>query len=164
MRNGGAACTAANRFYVERTVADEFTRRLASAIAQVRIGAGTGPASARADDRAAPGRRGSRRSSRTPSRAARAWSSPAGRSRGGGHFFAPVVLCDVPDDARVMREEIFGPVVAIAAFDSEDEVLALANSATPAWLHMCTRTDLARAMRLGGGDRGRHGRRSTGAA
>ena len=68
---------------------------------------------------------------------------------GDGHFFAPVVLADVPDDARVMREEIFGPVVAIAAFDSEDEALALANDHDAGLAAYLFTTDLARAMRLG---------------
>ena len=68
---------------------------------------------------------------------------------GDGHFFAPVVLCDVPLDARVMREEIFGPVVAIAAFDDEDEALALANDHAAGLAAYLFTSDLERAMRLG---------------
>jgi succinate-semialdehyde dehydrogenase/glutarate-semialdehyde dehydrogenase len=69
---------------------------------------------------------------------------------GDGNFFAPVVLADVPPAARVMREEIFGPVVAIAPFDDEDEALRLANdhdAGLAAYLFTC---DAARAMRVGG--------------
>ena len=69
---------------------------------------------------------------------------------GDGHFFAPVVLADVPPDARVMREEIFGPIVAIAAFDAEDEALALANDHDAGLAAYLFTSDLERAMRLGG--------------
>lgn len=74
---------------------------------------------------------------------------PGGLAAGDGHFFASVVLCDVPHEARVAREEIFGPIVAIAAFDTEDEALSLANdhdAGLAAYLHT---SDLERAMRLG---------------
>jgi succinate-semialdehyde dehydrogenase/glutarate-semialdehyde dehydrogenase len=68
---------------------------------------------------------------------------------GDGHFFAPVVLYDVPDDARVMREEIFGPIAPIAVFGDDDEVIARANNCgqgLAAYLFTC---DLERAMRMG---------------
>ena len=68
---------------------------------------------------------------------------------GPGHFFAPMVLADVPDDARVLREEIFGPIAPVCAFDREAEVVARANACDQglaAYLH--TR-DLDRAMRVG---------------
>ena len=151
MRNGGAACTAANRFYVERSVAEEFTRRLAAQIAKVRIGRGT-----RAGVGLGP-MIGPRQVARLEALVADAVARgarvvvPGGPVPGGGHFFAPVVLCDVPDDARVMREEIFGPVVAIRAFDREDEVLALANSCDAGLAAYVYTQDLARAMRLTAG-------------
>ena len=149
MRNGGAACTAANRFYVERSVYAEFTRRLGARVAGVRIGRGTrtgvglGPMiserqverlTALVDDALERGAR---------------VVVAGGPVPGDGHFFAPVVLCDVPLDARVMREEIFGPVVAIAAFDDEDEALALANDHAAGLAAYLFTSDLERAMRLG---------------
>lgn len=149
MRNGGAACTAANRFYVERPVYAEFTRRLAARVAGVRIGAGgrvgvgLGPMiSARqvarlaglVDDALARGAR---------------LVVAGGPLPGEGHFFAPVVLADVPHDARVMREEIFGPIVAIAPFDSESDALALANDNDAGLAAYLFTADLERAMRLG---------------
>ncbi len=149
MRNGGAACTAANRFYVERPVYAEFTRRLAERIAAVRIGPGT---------RAGVGC-GPMISARQVARLADLVADAVERGArvvvaggpvpGDGHFFAPVVLADVPHDARVMREEIFGPVVAIAAFDSEDEALRLANDHDAGLAAYLFTTDLERAMRLG---------------
>ncbi|HTI32890.1 MAG TPA: aldehyde dehydrogenase family protein [Miltoncostaea sp.] len=149
MRNGGAACTAANRFYVERPAAERFALRLAERIGAIRIGAGDRPGvgcgpmisarhverlAALVDDAVAHGAR---------------VLVAGGPVPGRGHFFAPVVLADVPHDARVMREEIFGPVAAIAAFDSEDEALERANdheAGLAAYLHT---GDLARAMRMG---------------
>jgi succinate-semialdehyde dehydrogenase/glutarate-semialdehyde dehydrogenase len=150
MRNGGAACTAASRFYVERPIAETFTRRLAERVAQVRIGPGNrlgvgcGPMiSARhvtrlaelVDDAVARGAR---------------VVLPGGPIPGDGHFFAPVVLADVPHDARVMREEIFGPVVAIATVEGEDEALRRANDHPAGLAAYLFTADLDRAMRLGG--------------
>jgi succinate-semialdehyde dehydrogenase / glutarate-semialdehyde dehydrogenase len=149
MRNGGAACTAANRFYVERPLYEEFTRRLAARVAGVRIGPGSragvgcGPMISAAqvarlgglvEDALARGAR---------------LVVAGGPVPGEGHFFAPVVLADVPQDARVMREEIFGPVVAIAPFDSEAEALGLANDHRAGLAAYLFTSDLERAMRLG---------------
>ena len=148
MRNGGAACTAANRFYVQRGIAEEFTRRLAARIAGVRIGSGTragvglGPMisehhvdrlGALVDDAVAHGAR---------------IVVPGGPVPGDGRFFSPVVLADVPDSARVMQEEIFGPIVAIAVFDTEDDALALANGRQSGLAAYLYTRDLARAMRV----------------
>ena len=150
MRNGGAVCTAANRFYVERSVHAEFTRRLAARIGAIRIGPGSrsgvgcGPMiSARQVERLAS------LVEDAVERGARVVLA-GGPVPGDGHFFAPVVLEDVPPDARVMREEIFGPIVAIAAFDSEDEALALANDHDAGLAAYLFTSDLDRAMRLGG--------------
>ena len=104
----------------------------------------------RADDLRPPGRRASPPWSRTPSPAGRVSSLAGGPVPGDGHFFAPVVLADVPHDARVMREEIFGPIVAIAAFEDEDEALRLANDHDAGLAAYLFTTDLERAMRLGG--------------
>ncbi|MGD9572857.1 MAG: NAD-dependent succinate-semialdehyde dehydrogenase [Thermoleophilia bacterium] len=148
MRNGGAACTAANRFYVQRCVADEFARRLAARIARVRLGRGTRPGVGLGP------MIGARQVERLADLVADATERGArtvlagGPVPGDGHFFAPVVLCDVPDDARVMREEIFGPVVAIRAFDDEDEALALANACDAGLAADVYTRDLDRAMRL----------------
>jgi succinate-semialdehyde dehydrogenase/glutarate-semialdehyde dehydrogenase len=150
MRNGGAACTAANRFYVERPVAGEFTRRLAERVAQVRIGPGTRPGvgcgpmiSARHVTRLAE------LVGDAVARGARV-VLPGGPIPGDGHFFAPVVLAGVHHDARVMREEIFGPIVAIATVENEDEALGLANGHPAGLAAYLFTADLDRAMRLGG--------------
>ena len=149
MRNGGAACTAANRFYVERSAYGEFTCRLAEAIAQVRIGPG-----ARAGVGCGPmisERHVARLSELVDDAVARGARVvvAGGPVPGAGHFFAPVVLAEVPLEARVMREEIFGPILAIAAFDSEAEALALANDHDAGLAAYLYTSDLERAMRLG---------------
>jgi succinate-semialdehyde dehydrogenase/glutarate-semialdehyde dehydrogenase len=150
MRNGAQACTAANRFYVQRPVADEFTRALAERMSALRIGRGTdpdtdlgpmiGPAQRRrvaemVDDAVARG-------ARTVLR--------GGPLQGPGWFFAPVVLADVPDEARVMREEIFGPVAPVRAFEAEDEAVSLANGPMLGLAAYLYTRDLDRALRVGG--------------
>ena len=127
MRNVGEACTAANRFHVHESIADEFARRLAERMAALTVGRGTEPgvdvgplideaqrekveelvgdALERGAERLLGGER------------------PAGR----GYFYAPTVLAQVPGDARLLGEEIFGPVAPVTSFGSDDEAVAAAN-------------------------------------
>jgi succinate-semialdehyde dehydrogenase/glutarate-semialdehyde dehydrogenase len=148
MRNGGSACTAANRFYVERAVAGEFTRRLAARLAAFRLGRGT--------------RRGATLGpmigERQRRRLAELVADAVGRGArvvldggplpGAGHFFRPVVLADVPEESRIMQEEAFGPVAPVAAFDGEDEVLRRANDRGEGLAGYVYTRDLERAMRM----------------
>ncbi|MEL7977508.1 NAD-dependent succinate-semialdehyde dehydrogenase [Isoptericola sp. F-RaC21] len=128
LRNGGEACTAANRFYVHESVADEFVSRLAERFRAVVVGNGLdegttlGPlVEAKAVDSVA---------SLVDDAVARGAQVVVGGSRvdGPGHFFQPTLLRDVPADARCMTEEIFGPVAPVATFRTEDEAVELANS------------------------------------
>ena len=128
MRNGGEACTAANRFYVQDGIADTFTQRLAQAMQALRVGpgleAGTdlGPLINRSarnnmiafvEDATRKGAK-VRTGGRCPD--------------GPGFFFPPTILTDVTDDAEVMNEEIFGPIAPIQRFATTDEVIAKANN------------------------------------
>lgn len=148
MRNIGEACTAANRFYVEAPVAEEFTRRLAARMGALKIGRGVddgvevGPLIDDAgrqkvqelvDDAVERGARVMVGGSALP---------------GPGTFYPPTVLTDVPAEARIQHEEIFGPVAPVSSFTSEDEVVTAAN-ATPYGLvgYVYTR-DLERALRV----------------
>ncbi len=149
MRNGAQACTAANRFYVQRPIAAEFTRRLAARIAGLCLGHGTdartqlGPMiSERHRDRL------SGLVDDAVTRGARVVLK-GGPVEGDGHFFAPVVLDQVPDDARVVCGEAFGPVVPIRAFDTEDQAIQLANATDLGLAAYLFTSDLERAMRLG---------------
>jgi succinate-semialdehyde dehydrogenase/glutarate-semialdehyde dehydrogenase len=127
MRNMGEACTAANRFFVHRSVVGEFSEKFAKKISELQVGNG-----ALAGTEVGPliEQKGL---DKVESLVADAVSKGAriltGGSRpdGPGYFYTPTVLTDVPLDAELMSTEIFGPVAAITPFDSEDEVLRLAN-------------------------------------
>ena len=69
---------------------------------------------------------------------------------GPGWFFAPIILADVPDDARVMAEEVFGPVAPVRSFETEVEAVRLANSSPLGLAAYVYTRDLDRALRLGG--------------
>ena len=127
MRNMGEACTAANRFFVHRSVIGEFSEKFAKKISELRVGDG-----ALAGTEVGPliEQKGL---DKVESLVADAVSKGAriltGGSRpdGPGYFYTPTVLTDVSIDSELMSTEIFGPVAAITPFDSEDEVLRLAN-------------------------------------
>ena len=151
MRNVGEACTAANRFHVHESLAEEFAGRLAARMGALRVGRGTEP-----DTDVGPLIDERQRATVTElvgdavDRGARALTggSPL---EGPGYFFAPTVLADVPPDARALAEEIFGPVAPIATFSTEEEALRAANR-TPYGLvaYLYTR-DLSRALRVAEG-------------
>jgi succinate-semialdehyde dehydrogenase/glutarate-semialdehyde dehydrogenase len=146
LRNGGESCTAANRFYVERPVAAEFGRRFAEAMASVKLGPGL-------DDGVQMGPLVN-----AATRAKVAELVADARERGGrvltggkspqrtGFFYEPTVIADVPRDARVFREEIFGPVAPIASFDTADEAVALANATEFGLVSYVHTRDLAKAL------------------
>jgi succinate-semialdehyde dehydrogenase/glutarate-semialdehyde dehydrogenase len=148
MRNGGQACTAANRFLVHDSVAAEFAEKLAAAMGEVRVGAGTdestqlGPMiSARAVEGIAD------KVDRTVSAGARALlgGSP---SDGPGFFYPATVLADVPADSPAAVEEIFGPVAPVISVKSDDEAIALANAAEMGLSGYVYTRDLARGLRV----------------
>ena len=124
MRNGGEACTAANRFYVQAGIADAFTAALTARMNALTTGPGlddginVGPLVNAESPRQGRRTRRRRRSPRAPP------PPPAGVTPDGtGWFYPPTVLTDVPDDALILREEIFGPVAPIVVFDTEDQAI-----------------------------------------
>ncbi|MDU0479190.1 NAD-dependent succinate-semialdehyde dehydrogenase [Staphylococcus chromogenes] len=127
MRNIGEACTAANRFLVHESVAEEFADKFAAAIRELKVGNGMeegvtcGPLiEESAVDNVA---------SLVDDAVTRGARVLVGGKRGAeqGYFFEPTVLIDVPREARVFREEIFGPVAPIFTFTTEEEALEMAN-------------------------------------
>ena len=129
--NAGQSCSAGSRLYVERAAFDDVVGRLADDAARVRLGHGLDPdtdmgplISARQLDRVAGYLNGALEAG---ARAAAGGEVHPPGTDPGGHFVAPTVLCDVTDDMRVAREEIFGPVVVAMPFESVDEVVARAN-------------------------------------
>jgi succinate-semialdehyde dehydrogenase/glutarate-semialdehyde dehydrogenase len=146
MRNGGEACTAANRFYVQDGIADAFTRKFAAALQAMRMGPGLqdgvdlGPLInknaqnemvAFVDDATRKGAKivtGGRR--------------PDGK----GFFFPPTLLTDVPDDANVLNEEIFGPIAPIQRFSTTAEAVAKANATHYGLISYIFTRDLAKGL------------------
>jgi succinate-semialdehyde dehydrogenase/glutarate-semialdehyde dehydrogenase len=148
MRNIGEACTAANRFHVAGKVADEFASKLADKLKAMKVGRGTdedvkvGPlidddqrakVAELVDDAAAKG----------------AEVLLGGHKRdGAGYFFDPTVLTDISPDARLLREEIFGPVAPVVGFDDEDAAIAAANDTEYGLVAYVYTSDLKRAFRV----------------
>ncbi|RYG77083.1 NAD-dependent succinate-semialdehyde dehydrogenase [Yimella sp. RIT 621] len=148
MRNIGEACTAANRFFVHESVATEFSEKFAAKMDAMTVGNGmddgvtVGPLiTAKAvagvqellDD--------------ATSRGAKVVTGgkPA---EGKGHFFTPTVLTDVPGDARMTAEEIFGPVAGIQTFTDEDDVVRRANETEFGLVAYFFTQDFSRAIRM----------------
>jgi succinate-semialdehyde dehydrogenase / glutarate-semialdehyde dehydrogenase len=150
MRNIGEACTAANRFHVHESLAAEFSRRLAERMGALKVGRGTEP-----EVDVGPLIDEDQRGKVTElvadavQRGAQVLlggESPPG-SEYPGYFFAPTVLAEVPDDARLLREEIFGPVAPIATFATEEQAIAAANRTEYGLVAYLYTRDLNRALR-----------------
>jgi succinate-semialdehyde dehydrogenase / glutarate-semialdehyde dehydrogenase len=148
MRNIGEACTAANRFHVAEPVAAAFADRLAERMAALKLGRGTedgvqvGPLiDKNAVDKV------SELVGDAIDKGARAVVG-ARPGEGRGYFYQPTVLADVPADARVLKEEIFGPVAPVAAFDSEEAAVAAANDTEFGLVAYVYTADLKRAFRV----------------
>jgi succinate-semialdehyde dehydrogenase/glutarate-semialdehyde dehydrogenase len=148
MRNMGEACTAANRFYVHEKVHDEFAKKFTDKMAGLKMGNGLqdgialGPLVNKegldkvielVDDAVGKG----------------AKVLTGGKATGGKGFFYPAtVLTHVPDSAKMLNEEIFGPVASIQTFKSEDEVIKRANDTEYGLVAYLYTKDLSRGMRV----------------
>jgi succinate-semialdehyde dehydrogenase/glutarate-semialdehyde dehydrogenase len=148
MRNVGEACTAANRFHVADAVADQFAEKLAEKLGSMKVGRGTedgvdvGPLID--DDQRS---KVAELVEDAVGRGAKA--VVGGQTRdGAGYFYDPTVLADVPDDARLLKEEIFGPVAPVKGFDDEDEAIAAANDTEFGLVAYVYTSNLKRALRV----------------
>ncbi|ABL83970.1 NAD-dependent succinate-semialdehyde dehydrogenase [Nocardioides sp. JS614] len=148
MRNAGEACTAANRFYVHADVADEFSRRLAERMAALRVGPGT------ADDTEVGPLVNDESAAKVDELVRGAVSAGARVVVGGrrpereGYYYEPTVLLDVPVDAEILGEEIFGPVAPVVTFTDEDDAIRMANETEYGLVSYVYTRDLARGMRV----------------
>ena len=148
MRNMGEACTSANRMYVHESLVEEFGRRLAEQLGGFTLGRGTdegvrvGPLIDEAAQR------------KVADLVADAVDKGATVLTGGsapdrdGYFYSPTVLTDVPRDARMAHEEIFGPVAPITPFSTEEEAIAAANDTRFGLVAFVFTNDLRRALRV----------------
>lgn len=148
MRNGGEACTAANRFYVQRGILEDFTRRLGEEMAALQVGPGLlsgtqlGPLITEAavakvenlvNDAVAKGAR---------------LVTGGARIDCEGFYYPPTVLADVPLDADLLHEEIFGPVAPIVPFDTGEDVVGMANDTEYGLVSYIFSRDLKTALTL----------------
>jgi succinate-semialdehyde dehydrogenase/glutarate-semialdehyde dehydrogenase len=148
MRNNGEACTAVNRFYVQEPILKEFSERLADHLAQMKMGRGTeegvevGPlineaqwdtTHALVQDAIERGATVVTRTTELPKE---------------GWFYPVTVLLNIPSDARILREEVFGPVAAIRSFASEEEAIAAANNTEYGLISYIFTRDIDRAWRV----------------
>jgi succinate-semialdehyde dehydrogenase/glutarate-semialdehyde dehydrogenase len=147
-RNGGQACTAANRFYVHSAVHAGFVARFGAAVEKLTVGPAADGAAIGPLISAAALRRVTRTVDEAVAAGARI-SHRAATSDAPGHFYPPTVLVDVPAGAAILQDEIFGPVAAITTWDTEEELLELVNDSEYGLAGYVFSGDLARALRLG---------------
>ncbi|WP_299570301.1 NAD-dependent succinate-semialdehyde dehydrogenase [uncultured Williamsia sp.] len=148
MRNMGEACTAANRIFVHRSVADEFGSKLTEKMSALRVGDGAvdgtqvGPL---VEEKALTKVR-----ELVDDAVARGATVMCGGTvpDGPGFFYPPTVLTDVSAESDLMATEIFGPVAALIPFDDEDEVIRLANDTPWGLVGYLFTQDIDRALRL----------------
>jgi succinate-semialdehyde dehydrogenase/glutarate-semialdehyde dehydrogenase len=148
MRNMGEACTAANRFYVHETVHDEFAKKLTAKMGALKMGNGL-------DDGVALGplvnKEGLDKVVELVDDAVKKGAKvlTGGKAPGGKGFFYPAtVLANVPDNAKMLNEEIFGPVASLQTFKSDDEVIPRANDTEYGLVAYLYTKDLSRGLRV----------------
>ncbi|BBY57643.1 NAD-dependent succinate-semialdehyde dehydrogenase [Mycolicibacterium sarraceniae] len=148
MRNGGEACTAANRIHVANAVIEEFTDKFVKRMGEVNLGNGLDPSAKLGplvstkqltkvqelvDDAVEKG----------------ATVALGGQAPGGpGNFYPATVLTDVPPNARILTEEVFGPVAPIIGFDTEEDGVAAANNTEYGLASYIYTESLDRALRV----------------
>ena len=149
LRNMGEACTAANRFLVHRSVATEFTEKLAARMSALTVGDGSAPGT---DVGPLVDQAGlDKVQSFVDDAVERGAKVVVGGSRpdGAGYFYSPTVLSNVSPDSALMTAEIFGPVAPIVVFDDEDEAIRIANDTEWGLVGYLFTQDIDRALRLG---------------
>ncbi|MEV0945434.1 NAD-dependent succinate-semialdehyde dehydrogenase [Rhodococcus sp. NPDC049939] len=148
MRNGGEACTAANRFHVANEVREEFTAKLVDKLSSYTLGAGRD-----VDTTLGPLINANQLDTvgelvQDAVRAGAKVRLGGVAPEGPGYFYPATVLDEVPAQARILKEEVFGPVAAIAGFDTEEEGIAAANDTEFGLAAYIFTRDLDRALRV----------------
>jgi succinate-semialdehyde dehydrogenase/glutarate-semialdehyde dehydrogenase len=148
MRNIGEACTSANRFHVAGSVIDEFASKLAAKMGALKLGRGV-----QEDTDVGPlidNNQRTKVSDLVQDAIGRGAHAVVGGQAhdGAGYFYNPTVLTDIPDDAELLQEEIFGPVAPVKGFADEDEAIAAANNTEYGLVSYVFTNDLKRALRV----------------
>jgi succinate-semialdehyde dehydrogenase/glutarate-semialdehyde dehydrogenase len=148
MRNGGEACTAANRFYVHEAVADEFTAAFAARLGALKVGPGL-------DDGTELGPLVNEDTRSKVASLVDEATTAGGRVLTGGitpdrrgYFYSPTVLDNVPPDAQILDQEIFGPVAPIVRFSAEQDAIDWANDTEYGLVSYVYTGDLRRSLRV----------------
>jgi succinate-semialdehyde dehydrogenase/glutarate-semialdehyde dehydrogenase len=146
MRNGGAACTAANRVYVQKSIADQFTKEFSQAMSQLKMGKGTDAgiqlgASVSVKER--------NKIAELVDAAVKAGGKihTGGTTPEGAGAFYPATVISVDKTNDILNHEVFGPVAPIVTFDTDAEAIQLANSTDFGLISYVFTKDLARAIR-----------------
>jgi succinate-semialdehyde dehydrogenase/glutarate-semialdehyde dehydrogenase len=148
MRNIGEACTAANRFHVAAEIADEFTEKLAAKLGAMKVGRGT-EEDVKVGPLVSEDQRSIVRDLVDDATGKGAQVVTGGGDVGDkGYFYAPTVLAQVSDDARILSEEVFGPVAPVTTFGDEDEAIAKANDTEYGLVAYVFTNDVKRAFRV----------------
>src|SRR3712207_5045762 len=148
MRNIGEACTSANRFHVAEAVADEFAEKMAARMGELKVGRGT-----EEDVKVGPliddDQRG-KVAELVEDAASKGAKVLVGGEKveGAGYYYKPTVLSNVSEDARVLDEEIFGPVAPVRGFSSEEEAIKAANDTEYGLVAYVYTSNLKRAFRV----------------
>ncbi|MFB4352771.1 NAD-dependent succinate-semialdehyde dehydrogenase [Microbacterium sp. LS_15] len=147
-RNIGQACTAANRFIVHQDVADEFAKRVTERVSAMKIGRGTeeGVAIGPLIDADAVAKAGELVDDAVDRGATLLAGGKA--LEGVGTYYEPTVLTDVVPGSAILREEIFGPVLAISTFATEEEAVRLANDTEYGLVSYVFTENLQRGQRM----------------
>jgi succinate-semialdehyde dehydrogenase/glutarate-semialdehyde dehydrogenase len=147
MRNGGAACTAANRFYVAKEIAEDFTTKLANAMAALKMAAGTS-SGAQLGASVSVKERNKIAELVDSSVAAGGEVKTGGKSPTGAGAFYPATVLSVKNDNPIINQEIFGPVAPIVVTNSDEQAIELANVTEFGLIAYVYSSDLKRAMKV----------------
>jgi succinate-semialdehyde dehydrogenase / glutarate-semialdehyde dehydrogenase len=147
MRNGGAACTAANRFYVAKEIANDFTEKLTKAMGGLKMSAGTS-SGAQLGASVSVKERNKIAELVDSSVAAGGDVKTGGKSPAGAGAFYPATVISVKNDNPILQQEIFGPVAPIVITNSDEEAIELANATEFGLIAYVYSSDLKRAIKL----------------
>ena len=148
MRNGGEACTAANRFYAHEKIYNEFTDKFAAAMAALKVGPGLEPGVQLGPMINAQAVKDIDRLVQDATKKGAKVLTGGKPTANVGYYYPPTVLSDVPADAHILKEEVFGPVAPVVPFKDEQKAIELANATEYGLVSYLYTKDLARGMAI----------------